>query len=1020
MTSSAYTSIIPIAALTFAVLCSSLLFLYFTQGLMKLFTTDLAGMILRQRLLPAIAAPLLLGGLVEFGYQEGYYDPGFGISLLVMLMIGVQAVLIGRSAKVLNHNDLKLCQLEAVRQQAEHQRIIADQDQFFRLSLDMLCIAGRDGYFKRINPAFEQILGYSEVELLSRPFLEFVHPDDRAATLNAMAQLAEGIPVLHFQNRYRCKDGSYRWLDWVTCPVAEADILYAIAHDITAQKQLEQELRQSEARFRRLYDSNIVGIIFPDINGNIFEANDVFLNMVGYTRAELEAGQVRWIDMTPPGYEQRDQQSLAELRETGICKPFEKEYFRKDGNRVPVVIAGAMLPDSTEKTIAFVLDLSERKQAELALQRSEERYRSLIEITTSLVWSTDADGKFVTPQPLWQNYTGQTFEQYSGFGWAEVLHPDDRDRIQQQWAESLVLRRLHQVEGRIWHQPSQQYRYFEARAVPLLNPDGTIREWVGTLTDVHDRKQSEAVLRESESRFRHLADNAPMLVWMSGKDKLCDYFNQVWLNFTGRSLEQELGNGWVTGVHPDDFHKTLDSYIAAFDARQPFELEYRLRRHDGEYRWILDVGVPRYTPEQDFLGYIGSCVDITERKTAEQQIRQLNQSLAYRIKELETLLEVIPIGIGIAEDPECSQIRVNSSFAQQLGISNQVNASLSAPANERPSFRVYQDGRELSSEELPMQYAATQGVEVRDFEVDVVHSDGKVVHLLENAAPIFDQQGQTVGCIGAFLDITQRVRAEATVRELNESLEQRVKERTAQLEAANRELESFSYSVSHDLRAPLRHIAGFVDLLQKRLDSTQLDTTSQRYLTIIGETTRQAGILIDNLLDFSRMGRTEMRSMPVDMNQLVQEIRQAMEPEWSQYQIQWQIEPLPIVQGDLAMLRLVMQNLIDNAIKYTRHRPQAEIQIGNCSSNQEYILYVKDNGIGFNMQYAHKLFGIFQRLHSDPNYEGTGIGLANVRRIIHRHGGRTWAEGAIDQGATFYFSLPRLAVEQSLVLQAQS
>jgi light-regulated signal transduction histidine kinase (bacteriophytochrome) len=283
--------------------------------------------------------------------------------------------------------------------------------------------------------------------------------------------------------------------------------------------------------------------------------------------------------------------------------------------------------------------------------------------------------------------------------------------------------------------------------------------------------------------------------------------------------------------------------------------------------------------------------------------------------------------------------------------------------------------------------------------------DGSIHFIESQGSVIRNEEGNIANVVVVSRDITSRKKIEEEIRRLNAELEDRVVKRTAQFEAANKELEAFSYSVSHDLRAPLRHASGYVDLLMKRCKS-DLSEKGQHYLNSIADSVHQMGMLIDDLLQFSRAGRTEMRQSNWDMNEIVEEVLESLHPDISNRTIEWIIVKLPSVFCDKAMLKLVWINLLSNAVKFTRTRERARIEIGVYGENAEFVFFLRDNGVGFDMQYAQKLFGVFQRLHSMEEFEGTGIGLANVRRIISRHGGRTWAEGELDKGATFYFTLP--------------
>jgi len=263
--------------------------------------------------------------------------------------------------------------------------------------------------------------------------------------------------------------------------------------------------------------------------------------------------------------------------------------------------------------------------------------------------------------------------------------------------------------------------------------------------------------------------------------------------------------------------------------------------------------------------------------------------------------------------------------------------------------------------------------------------------------------------------LVKQIVARQAVDDRIQRLNMELAQRATQLESTNAELEAFTYTVSHDLRAPLRHIHGFVEMLQKS-PAVQAEPGNQRYMNIIAKAAKHMGLLIDSLLDLSRTGRVELHPVPLDMRKMIDKVIEELEPEWKNRRVRWDIRPLVSASGDSTLVRLVWMNLITNALKYSRPREESRVEIGQSSTEgngSEVSYYVRDNGVGFDMRYADKLFGVFQRLHRAEDFEGTGVGLANVRRIVNRHGGRVWAESELNAGSIFHFSLPRTPFESS-------
>ncbi|MEP7377213.1 MAG: PAS domain S-box protein [Chitinophagaceae bacterium] len=597
------------------------------------------------------------------------------------------------------------------------------------------------GKVVNVNQRATELNGFSKEELLTGDPRDFMtdHPDYTfEKAIGHLQKAAAGEPQF-FEWLGRCKDGSSSWFEMnlKKTSIGGKDRILAFQRDINDRKRVEEALRRSEARARRIFESDMIGFILWSEKGQILEANDYFLRMTGYSREDLEKGLVSWAAMTPPEYEDLDIIALEQIAHTGICKPFEKEYIRKDGSRFPIILGAAALGPSFDGVgVCYVMDISERiKAAETIVETLKEK-NSILESIGDAFFAVDKD----------------------------------------------------------W----------------------TVTYW---------NRIAEIALGVSKQDI-------------VGKN-LWEIFSDSVESLSYEKYHQALATNQV--VHFADFYAAL-------------------------HKW-------------------------------------------YEI----------------------------SAYPSENGLS------------------VY------------------------------------------------------------FKDVTERQKAAEEIKKLNAELEEKVINRTEQLRKANEELEAFTYSVSHDLRAPLRGIIGFTTILEEDY-SSKLDEEARRITGVIKINTLKMGNLIDDLLTFSRMGRQDIEKSMINTNEMVQEIINNLENKNTAGSIEWVISSLHDTYGDSNTIRQVWINLISNAIKYSGGKPKQRIEIGSALLKGQATFFVKDNGVGFDIKYSNKLFKVFQRLHGSNEFEGTGVGLAIVEKIVSKHDGKVWATGKVDNGAVFYFSLPVKQPDVQLII----
>jgi PAS domain S-box-containing protein len=886
-------------------------------------------------------------------------------------------------------------------------------------SLDPLVTISAEGKITDVNEASVKVTGIPREKLIDTDFSNYF-TDPKKAQEGYLLVFENGF-VADYPLTIKHKNGKLTEVRYNASVYKDdkGNVLgvFAAARDITETKKLASE----RSALASIVESSYDGVIGNTLGGIITSWNKACEKIYGYSAEEVIGKNVSII--APKDRENDIPNILKRVAKGEKIDQYETVRKRKDGTHVPISLVVSPIKDIEGKIIgtsSIERDITELKiieekadKAELELKRASAYSRSLIEasldplvmispkgkitdvneasvkvtgIPREKLIDTDFSSYFTDPKKAREGYL-RVFEKgfvadypltikHKNGNLTDVLYnasvyKDDkgnvlgvfaaaRDVTEQKWA--IELRNVNK-------ELSFQNQEKEKRAAEL----SIANKELSFQNQEKEKRATELSIANKELAFQnHEKEKRAGELFMANKELAFQNSEKE-----KRAAELSIANKELAFQNKEKEKRAEELFIA----NQELVIQNREKEKRADELFFANKELAFQNIEKEKRA--------AELSLADEERRKINEYLESLIDSASAPIIVWDRNYKITRFNEAFENITGRTEKEVFGESLEI---LFPPASVDNSMGLIKKTR--------------KGEQMEVDEMNIAHIDGSVRIILWNSANIMSSDGKTlIATIAQGNDITQRKEAEEEITKMNINLEQRVIERTFQLESANKELEAFSYSVSHDLRAPLRHIGGFVDLLIKN-NSDQLNDSGLRYLNIISESSSEMGNLIDALLTFSRLGRSELKGTKINTKIMVSRVLKTFANEMAGRNVEIKTADLPDSWGDENLLNQVWINLISNALKYSRNIDKAVIEIGGKTEDDRTIFYVKDNGVGFDMKYADKLFGVFQRLHKAKDFEGIGIGLANVNRIVIKHGGNCWAESEIDKGATFFFSIP--------------